>query len=47
MESRLGIHRHDTLEIPVGHPVPTVHLVVHPDAVRGWNLEIQIKLLVI
>lgn len=42
MESRLGIHRHDTLEIPVGQPVPTVHLVVHPDAVRGWNLEIQI-----
>ncbi len=34
-------HHHDTLEIPAGQPVPTVQIVVHPDAVQGWNLEIQ------
>lgn len=34
-------HHHDTLEIPTGEPVPTVQLVVHPDAVQGWNLAIQ------
>jgi hypothetical protein len=34
-------HHHGTMEIPMGQPVPTVALVIHPDAVRGWNLEIQ------
>ncbi|WP_199312258.1 hypothetical protein [Phormidium tenue] len=34
-------HRHGTVEIPAGQPVPTVTLVAHPDPVRGWNLEIQ------
>lgn len=34
-------HHHDTLEIPAGQPVPTVQVVVHPDAMEGWNLEIQ------
>jgi hypothetical protein len=34
-------HHHNTLEIPVGQPIPTVQLVVHPDAMQGWNLEIQ------
>lgn len=34
-------HHHDALEIPAGQPVPTVQIVVHPDAMEGWNLEIQ------
>ncbi|MEB3289534.1 MAG: hypothetical protein VKI82_06435 [Leptolyngbya sp.] len=34
-------HSHHSLEIPVDQPVPTVSLVVHPDAVQGWNLELQ------
>ncbi|MFQ4135575.1 hypothetical protein PGN35_004580 [Nodosilinea sp. PGN35] len=34
-------HGHSTLEIPAGQPVPTVTLVVNPDPVRGWNVEIQ------
>jgi len=35
-------HEHGMLEIPPGQPVPTVDLIVHPDARRGWNLEIQV-----
>jgi hypothetical protein len=35
-------HAHKTLEIPAGQPVPTVKLIVHPDAVKGWNLEMQV-----
>jgi hypothetical protein len=35
-------HEHGMLEIPAGQPVPTVELVIHPDARRGWNLEIQV-----
>ena len=34
-------HGHGTVEIPAGQPIPTINLVVHPDPVRGWNLEIQ------
>ncbi len=34
-------HRHSTVEIPPGQPVPTVQLIVHPDALKGWNLELQ------
>lgn len=33
---------HGKLEIPNGQPVPTVQLVVHPDAKRGWNLEVRV-----
>ncbi len=35
-------HEHGMLEIPPGQPVPTVDLIIHPDARRGWNLEIQV-----
>ncbi|MGI0484018.1 hypothetical protein ACN4EK_01205 [Pantanalinema rosaneae CENA516] len=35
-------HHHKTLAIPSGQPVPTVKLVVHPDALQGWNLEVQV-----
>ena len=34
-------HHHGSIEIPDGQPVPSIALVVHPDSVRGWNLEIQ------
>jgi uncharacterized Zn-binding protein involved in type VI secretion len=34
-----GDHQHGKLEVPAGQPVPSVQLVVHPDAVRGVNLE--------
>lgn len=34
-------HHHQMMAIPEGEPVPTVDLVVHEDAVEGWNLEIK------
>ncbi|WP_017300152.1 hypothetical protein [Nodosilinea nodulosa] len=34
-------HHHGILEIPAGQPVPTVMLMVYPDPVQGWNLEVQ------
>ncbi|MFZ4641538.1 MAG: hypothetical protein ACOYMP_14235 [Nodosilinea sp.] len=36
-----GHTHHGTLEILPGQAVPTLNLVVHTDALRGWNLEIQ------
>lgn len=36
-------HKHKTLEIPVGQPVPSVNLIVHPDAMQGWNLEVKVS----
>jgi hypothetical protein len=36
------MHHHQNLEIPPGQPIPTVKLIVHPDAMKGWNLEIQV-----
>ncbi len=38
-----GIHEHKTMEIPVGQPIPSVDLIVHPDALRGWNLEVKVS----
>lgn len=35
-------HSHKTVEIPVGQPIPTVNLVVRPDAMKGWNLEVKV-----
>jgi hypothetical protein len=36
-------HDHDrTIAIPTGQAVPTVKLVVVPDAIAGWNMEIQL-----
>jgi hypothetical protein len=35
-------HAHRTLEIPADRAIPTVKLIVHPDAMRGWNLELQV-----
>ena len=35
-------HSHPSVEIPAGQPVPTVNLVIHPDAMKGWNLEVKV-----
>ncbi len=35
-------HHHSAIEIPAGQPLPTVDLTVHPDPMRGWNLEVQV-----
>jgi hypothetical protein len=34
-------HTHKAVAIPPGQPIPTVNLVVRPDAMRGWNLELR------
>lgn len=36
------MHSHQELEIPAGQPIPTVKLIVSPDAMKGWNLEVQV-----
>lgn len=36
-------HHHGTMEIPSGQPVPDVDLVVYPDPMTGWNLEIKLS----
>ena len=38
-----GHHHHGTLEIPSGQPIPSVDLVVRPDAMKGWNLELRVS----
>ncbi len=35
-------HTHKAVEVPAGQPVPTVNLVVRPDAMSGWNLEVKV-----
>jgi uncharacterized Zn-binding protein involved in type VI secretion len=35
-------HTHAAVEIPAGQLVPTVNLVVRPDAMKGWNLEVKV-----
>lgn len=36
-----GHAAHTQIEVPPGQPVPAVKLIVHPDTMKGWNLEIQ------
>jgi hypothetical protein len=36
-------HSHQPVEVPSGQPVPQVDLVVHSDAVQGWNLEVKVS----
>jgi len=36
-----GHHHHPPLVIPADQPAPAVTLVVTPDPVNGWNLELQ------
>lgn len=43
MMSGKGGHAHKTLEISAGQPVPSVSLIVHPDAIGGWNLEVKVS----
>ena len=35
-------NHHHQLEISANQTPPTVDLVVHPDQVKGWNLELQV-----
>jgi hypothetical protein len=42
LESMPHGHSHGSLDIPANAPVPTVDLVIHPDAQQGWNLEVQV-----
>ncbi|MDJ0556123.1 MAG: hypothetical protein QNJ68_17140 [Microcoleaceae cyanobacterium MO_207.B10] len=42
-ESHGGMsHSHKKMEIPAGKPIPEVELIVHPDAMKGWNLEVKL-----
>lgn len=34
-------HNHKMMEIPTGQPIPSVKLIVHKDALKGYNLEVQ------
>ncbi|HEY9651584.1 MAG TPA: hypothetical protein V6C95_13025 [Coleofasciculaceae cyanobacterium] len=43
MMSGEGMHEHKTMEIPSGQPIPSVDLIVHPDAMGGWNIEAKIS----
>ena len=36
-------HQHKAISIIEGQPVPKVDLIIHSDAVQGWNLEIQVE----
>ncbi len=36
-------HSHGAIEIPKGMPVPTVRLIVRPDSIRGWNINVQVS----
>lgn len=40
MEENDGHHGHKMINIPDGVPIPTVDLIVHKDAIKGWNLEV-------
>ncbi|MDX2243051.1 MAG: hypothetical protein NW224_20415 [Leptolyngbyaceae cyanobacterium bins.302] len=35
-------HSHKMVEVPAGQPIPTVNLILHPDAMNGWNLEVKV-----
>ena len=37
-----GSHEHQKMEVPQGQPVPTVDVVMHKDAKKGWNLEAKV-----
>jgi len=36
-------HPHGTVEVPTGQPMPSVKLIVTPDAMRGWNIQAQVN----
>ncbi len=35
-------HHHKKIEIPSDQKAPSVDLVVHKDAIKGWNLEVKV-----
>lgn len=39
--SSKDVHR-KMMEIPDAQPIPSVNLIVHPDPMRGYNLEVQV-----
>ncbi|MGF1513413.1 MAG: hypothetical protein ACFB5Z_06930 [Elainellaceae cyanobacterium] len=39
----MGEHSHGTLSILEGQPTPEVTLTVYDDALRGWNLELEVE----
>ncbi len=42
-QGQMEHHKHNRqLEISATQAPPTVDLVVHPDQVKGWNLELQV-----
>jgi hypothetical protein len=36
-----AIHKHTSIEIPKGQPVPKVTLTITPDAMKGWNMQVK------
>lgn len=38
-----GMHQHKIMEVPLSQPVPVVDLIVHPDTVKGVNLEVKLS----
>ena len=34
---------HGTLAIPEGQPLPKLQLSLEPDAIKGWNLQLQVE----
>ena len=43
MGSEHGGHKHGKIEIARGEAVPTVDVVVHKDAKKGWNVEAKVN----
>lgn len=41
-QSQTQHHHHKQLEISANQATPTIELVVHPDQVQGWNLELKV-----
>jgi hypothetical protein len=38
-----GAHDHGRFDIPAGQPLPQVAIAVHPDPMKGWNVQIQVQ----
>jgi monoamine oxidase len=36
-------HEHGTIEISKDQPIPAVKLIVTPDAISGWNMQLQLE----
>ncbi len=34
-------HAHREIEVPTDQPIPTVKLYIYPDAIAGWNLQVE------